>query len=171
MPLSRVVADVIPPPELWNRIAASTSPALMMPPPPHRALRAWQASTAVALALAAGLAAFIIWRGPAPTRLALLTPTGGQPSLVAVQQGGTLLIRPAAALPVPSGRDLELWALPSGAVRPRSLGVLPASGRRLGATLAPGTRILVSLEPTGGSPTGLPTGPVVYAGQLQRFNP
>jgi len=27
----------------------------------------------------------------------------------------------------------------------------------------------VSLEPTGGSPTGLPTGPVLYSGRIERM--
>ena len=36
----------------------------------------------------------------------------------------------------------------------------------LRANLAAGTRLLVSQEPTGGSPSGAPTGPVVYAGLL-----
>jgi len=36
----------------------------------------------------------------------------------------------------------------------------------LAAMPASGTALLVSLEPPGGSPTGAPTGPVVYAGKL-----
>jgi anti-sigma-K factor RskA len=31
---------------------------------------------------------------------------------------------------------------------------------------ANGTQLLISLEPLGGSPSGAPTGPVVYAGML-----
>jgi anti-sigma-K factor RskA len=39
---------------------------------------------------------------------------------------------------------------------------LPAS------VLGPGTAgLAVSLEPAGGSPTGAPTGPVLYSGRLQ----
>jgi len=69
------------------------------------------------------------------------------------------------------GASLELWALPKGG-KPKSLGVL--SGARavlqLGASadrsLADVPMLAVSLEPTGGSPTGLPTGPVIAAGKL-----
>jgi anti-sigma-K factor RskA len=35
---------------------------------------------------------------------------------------------------------------------------------RLSAPPATGTQFLVSLEPAGGSPTGQPTGPVLYEG-------
>jgi anti-sigma-K factor RskA len=80
------------------------------------------------------------------------------------------VIQPSGAIAVPSDRDLELWALAKGETRPRSLGVLPASGRRLVAALAPDTQLLVSLEPRGGSPTGQPTGPVVYGGTITAVN-
>ena len=56
--------------------------------------------------------------------------------------------------------------LPQGETKPRSLGVLPPSGGSLAAPLAPNTQLLVSLEPKGGSPTGQPTGPVLYGGWL-----
>jgi anti-sigma-K factor RskA len=67
---------------------------------------------------------------------------------------------------VPKGRDLQLWSLPDGATVPASLGVLPADGKQVQASPAAGGQLLVSLEPAGGSPTGAPTGPVVYSGRL-----
>lgn len=134
----------------------------------RRRLRVWQASTGAALALAASLAAFAILRSPPPPRVAVLAPmTGSVPVLLATAEpNGVLRIRPDGTIAVPTDRDLELWALAAGETRPRSLGVLPASGLRIVATLAPGTQLLVSLEPRGGSPTGQPTGPVLYGGQL-----
>jgi hypothetical protein len=63
----------------------------------------------------------------------------------------------------------ELWALSKGATIPVSLGVLPADGRLVRAQAQdhrPDTQLLISLEPKGGSPSGLPTGPVVYGGKL-----
>jgi anti-sigma-K factor RskA len=65
-------------------------------------------------------------------------------------------------------RAFELWAIAGGP--PRPLGLLrPAGGERL--VLAAGTVprdgvLAVSLEPAGGSPTGLPTGPVLYQGKI-----
>lgn len=71
-----------------------------------------------------------------------------------------------------AGKALELWALPDGG-NPVSLGVLPTAGDRHAvltaaqrAALAGSKQIAVSLEPAGGSPTGLPTGPVLHVAPL-----
>jgi len=167
-PLADTVKPVAPPAELWDRIVAATGTATIIPLPVRRRLRIWQASTGVALAIAASLAAFIVLRpAPAP-RVAVLAPlSGGVPVLVATAEpNGTLRITPSGTIAVPGDHDLELWALAEGDTRPRSLGVLPAGGRQLLASLPPGTQLLVSLEPRGGSPTGQPTGPVLYGGRL-----
>jgi len=66
----------------------------------------------------------------------------------------------------------ELWVI-EGKNPPRSLGVIDiAVGRsqtiprdRL-AGLKPGAILAISIEPTGGSPTGAPTGPVIATGKL-----
>ncbi len=139
---------------------------------PLRRVRFWQATTGLSLAIAASLALFLVVRQPAPAHMAVLAPVqGGQAILVATLDAvGGLTIRPNGAIAVPTDRDLELWSLPKGATRPTSLGVLPAAGRHLTAKLSPDTQLLVSLEPRGGSPTGLPTGPVLYGGTLTVVN-
>lgn len=172
-PLARLAPEAPPPSDLWDRIAASTSSAKVVAfPASRRTLRFWQGGTAAALAIAAGLAAFTIVRPePHQPAVAVLTPSNGPAVLLAyAMPNGDLMVQPMAALAqVPAGRDMELWALPKGAPRPHSMGVLPASGRDMGAMPPPGTRIMVSLEPAGGSPTGQPTGPMVYSGMLQRL--
>jgi anti-sigma-K factor RskA len=122
-----------------------------------------------ALAIAASLALFIVLRQPGePQRIAVLSPiSGGAPVLTATAgRHGALIVQPTVSIGVPLDKDLELWALPQGETKPRSLGELPPSGRQLVAELAPNTQLLVSLEPKGGSPTGQPTGPVLYGGWL-----
>jgi anti-sigma-K factor RskA len=123
------------------------------------------------MAVAAGLAAFIVLRPLPPPVVAVLVPAGaGAPVLVAVTgPSGRTLVRATSAIPVASDRDLELWAMKAGATRPVSLGVIPPAGRATPASLAVGTVLLVSLEPKGGSPTGQPTGPVLYAGTLTSY--
>jgi anti-sigma-K factor RskA len=71
-----------------------------------------------------------------------------------------------------AGKALELWVLPAQG-NPVSLGLLPTSGdhhRALTAAqraaLAGAKQLAVSLEPSGGSPTGLPTGPVLHVAAL-----
>ena len=167
-PLAAHVPELQPPSGLWHRIDASTSAVVV----PLRRLRIWQASTWAALALAASVAAFVLLRPVQPARVAVLAPiASGTPVLLATAEpGGRLVIRPNGAISVPSEKDLELWALAKGETRPRSLGVLPSEGKTLTASLATDTQLLVSLEPHGGSPTGLPTGPVLYAGTLTLAN-
>jgi len=166
-PLASQVAPVTPPADLWQRIDAGISPTADIVPF-RRRVRFWQATTAGALAIAASLAAFVVLHQPEPPRVAVLLPlSGGVPVLVATaERSGTLMVKPTAQISVPADKDLELWALPQGETKPRSLGVLPSSGKQLVAQLAPNTQLLVSLEPKGGSPTGQPTGPVLYGGLL-----
>ena len=78
-----------------------------------------------------------------------------------------------SAHPLEAGKALELWALPEGG-NPVSLGLLPNDGTAhlvltaaQRAALAGAQKIAVSLEPAGGSPTGLPTGPVLHVAGLQ----
>jgi anti-sigma-K factor RskA len=72
------------------------------------------------------------------------------------------------------GKDkaYELWMLPKDEP-PRSMGLLPLAGKRSVslteeklAVLKRSGALAVSLEPSGGSPTGLPTGPVLYQGKI-----
>jgi anti-sigma-K factor RskA len=87
-------------------------------------------------------------------------------------QNEEVRIRVQAPHDLESGKALELWALPDGG-SPVSLGLLPTQGefhRVLTAAqrtaLAGSKQLAVSLEPAGGSPTGLPTGPVLHVAPL-----
>jgi anti-sigma-K factor RskA len=167
MPLSALVPPVAPPETLFDRIEASIG----APAANENRRLVWPAVALASMAIAAGLAAFIVLRPVPPPVVAVLLPaSGGVPVLVAVAEpSGRTLVRATSAIPVQSGRDLELWAMKAGATRPESLGIIPPSGRETPANLAPGTMLLVSLEPKGGSPTGQPTGPVLYGGKLTSY--
>lgn len=71
-----------------------------------------------------------------------------------------------------AGKDFELWMI-DGQNAPVSMGVIPVGATThmsvdaaSKAKLAAGAVLAISLEPTGGSTTGQPTGPVVAAGTL-----
>jgi anti-sigma-K factor RskA len=182
MPLAMLAPAVAPPATLWARIEDSTGGAggrARQPPAPapraanDNRLIWWRAATFAGLAVAAGLAVFIAVQPPAPLPvLAVLTPySTPTPVLVAVAgPNGEITLRPTAGIKVPTDRDLELWALAAGAKAPAPLGVIPPAGKTVPPGVAEGTTLLVSLEPKGGSPTGKPTGPVLYAGTLHRFD-
>jgi anti-sigma-K factor RskA len=131
------------------------------------------------MAVAAGLAGLLVWRiqtpvQPAAPRLAMILPLqqtqGGW--LVDVQPDGRITAVAQGNVSHAADRDFELWALADHATRPVPLGLLPVGAGR--ADLRPGNlpaqnfKLLVSLEPKGGSPTGLPTGPVMFGGDVIR---
>ncbi|HBL65788.1 MAG TPA: hypothetical protein DDZ58_07610, partial [Achromobacter sp.] len=66
------------------------------------------------------------------------------------------------------GRALALWAISPGQA-PRSLGVvLPGQTTVLAPSQLPqqGDTVAITLEPDGGAPNGIPTGPVVLSGKV-----
>jgi anti-sigma-K factor RskA len=83
---------------------------------------------------------------------------------------GRLAIKSINAIAPAATNSYELWILPAGGAAPRSLGLLPTGTgsvdtelpAELRSLLANAQGLAVSLEPAGGSPTGAPTGPVVY---------
>jgi len=104
------------------------------------------------------------------------TPAAGATFVASVAgDGQSMVMQPvSASVPLQADRVLELWSVPPQGA-PKSLGLISASGvtvlprSRLPKTLLEGgtAALAVSVEPPGGSPTGAPTGPVVFAGKLR----
>jgi anti-sigma-K factor RskA len=176
-PLYALIPALPAPAALWTRIEDSTGGAraqgapYLAAPANDNAVKGWRAAAFAGLAVAAALLAYIVLTPPAQPTLAVLTPYATPtPVLLAVSgPHGSILIRPTATIKIASDRDLELWQMPAGATKPASLGVIPQDGKVVPPGVQAGTMLLVSLEPKGGSPTGQPTGPVLYAGKLSRF--
>jgi len=70
----------------------------------------------------------------------------------------------------------ELWMLPGGEHKPRSLGLITTHETQqvaipagLEAAVNTAWGMAMSVEPKGGSPSGLPTGPVLYSGQCTKI--
>jgi anti-sigma-K factor RskA len=75
-----------------------------------------------------------------------------------------------------AGTAWELWVLPGGDQKPISLGLVgtePSQEITIPQKLVPmidgAWGLAMSVEPSGGSPTGLPTGPVLYKGQCTKL--
>ena len=191
MPLTSVVTPQPPSPLVWQRIEArlhggpTVSPRSAAEPVGWwRQLAFWRAVSAISGVAVLGLALMLANPAPAAPPIVVVMspiapapgtsggPAGGiiQTSIVASISGDqrAVVTRPLAGVDVGAGRVLELWAA-AGTGAPRSLGVIshrdPSVVRR--ASLPEGTdHLAVSLEPTGGSPTGAPTGPVLFVGKL-----
>jgi anti-sigma-K factor RskA len=76
---------------------------------------------------------------------------------------------------MPQGASLELWGLDAQG-KPKSLGLIRNTGAmqmklpdRAERMVAQYKTLAVSMEPPGGSPSGSPTGPVMYQGECQTF--
>lgn len=174
--------DEAPPASIWPAIARRL-PANDNP----RALRGWQAATAIAASIALVLGATLLLRPETPPVVQVQAPLPAPRTLVAVlaspDRGDIVAVdydptkRKLSALPtaltVATG-DAELWVIPADG-KPVSLGILPAQGRtlraadaRVAALLVPGSTLAISLEPRGGSRTGAPTGAVILTGKIAR---
>lgn len=112
--------------------------------------------------------------GSSPALVAELGAPGSAVGLIAALDpaDGAFTITPAAFSP-DDGKSLELWLVP-GEGATVSLGLVPADGGRLVLDpgllkqISDGALLAVSVEPLGGSPTGVATGPVVLSGALAR---
>jgi anti-sigma-K factor RskA len=177
--LAAEIKSIDPPPHVWANVEAALSP-----PATHG--RVWESlvfwrwaalgSAAIAAASLAGL--LYLARAPAPNAplVAKLDASGGQAGFVAtIDSGGAGLTIVPASVSNLNQRVLELWLIAPGD-QPRSLGLIepgrpirinvPADLRQRVAAQA---TLAVSVEPLGGSPTGLPTGPVVASGKLTKL--
>ena len=179
LPLAEALPPVVPPAHIWQAVQTRIGPAAAPRAPFWSSLGLWRALAVAALAAVVVLSAVLL--RPAPERLegalvVVLAGSDAKPALVASADrlGRYLSVKAVGPLDVPADRALELWMLPQGA-NPRSLGLLDATGTARVPLAAPADEALrsipalaVSLEPRGGSPTGLPTGPVLYTGAVQR---
>ena len=181
--LADAVAPVPPPPHTWSRIeAALGASAGARLASVWQSLAFWRGFAIASAALAAASLAALAYVGLVPTArqplMATLAGSSGQPNFVAAvtATGNSLLVVPASLL-TNDPRAIELWLiLPGPNQRPHSLGLVqPGQPIRLtippdlAAQLTPDAALAVSLEPPGGSPTGLPTGPVIASGKLTRL--
>jgi anti-sigma-K factor RskA len=176
MHLAKGLKPVQPPPHVWPAIRRRLNLTGQAP-------RRWTRRFALAagVVLVAGLAGLLYWRNlPAIRATAVATisaKSGDRMWQVEVFGNADRLVVQAAKLAAgPAGHDYELWALPKGG-SPVSLGVLPAVGassRTLSAiqkqALASSSQVAVSIEPPGGSPTGQPTGDIVFVAPLRAIS-
>jgi anti-sigma-K factor RskA len=174
LPLALAVPPVLPSHACWAAIERAIAPRAARQRRP--VLLAW-------LAAAAGLVgvAFLVGRQllvpPVWQVVAVLAPVQA-PAMPVWRverdaQAQRLTIRTLGVMTLDDSKSYELWVLPAGKGGPVSLGVMPLVGtleRTLTADqhryLLAGAKLAVTLEPAGGSPSGLPTGPVVVVREI-----
>jgi len=179
-PLDSPVAAVKVPRRVWRKIERQLFAAPGTPPRWWQRVGLWRATSALAGSLVLGLGVMAVKLqtqlpgDPSPLVIVLAANAevsqGQRASFVASvsADGRALVVKPLQGLTPDARRALELWAIPPQGA-PRSLGLLSAAGtaKVLRAALLQDTAAFaVSVEPPGGSPTGVPTGPVVSLGKL-----
>lgn len=186
-PLGELTEPTAPPERVWHNIHREITEA----PAPRvswfRSTGAW-GWAAFAAVLVLSLTLLL------PTRQAPVTgPETVMPSYVAVLENEhqqPMIVAAASKAPMRMkvmmkdepgmgpNEDWELWCVPKDGKKPVSMGVL-ARGKETVVTLTQhdwdmmeegGVEALaISLEPRGGSPTGLPTGRIMYKGALMHL--
>lgn len=159
------------PDRVWQGITARIEPQVLHVPekrPFWNWLRVTAALCSIVLLVFLGS---LYNRDDARYRATLLT-ADAQPALKVEAHADYLQVEPLTLAAVDADRSLELWAIPADG-KPISLGVIPAGGKGKvelnevqKALIGKPIALAVSLEPKGGSPTGQPTGPVLYQGAL-----
>lgn len=187
-PLAEEAGKAEPGAEVWSRIEASlggedapVSNVIQL----RRKLGVWRGYGAGMTALAASLALVLgyqmtneqaptVIREEAPRVLVAALASEEADSSLSIAYNPAardLLVTPARLTPA-AGHDHELWIIPAGGT-PVSLGLV-RTGTPQRVPVRPEyephfrarSTLAVSVEPTGGSPTGQPTGPVIAAGEL-----
>lgn len=182
-PLADELPEVVPSAQVWAQLERTLRPAAKIRTArsngSSRAMggRRWMMVLAAGTALAAGIAAVVVWPSSAPNaplrQTARLIQSDGRPGWLVTTDGDHhLAVRPLVTWKGHGARVPELWLVQSDQA-PLALAVLSpdhptkttlavTAGERLihGGTLA------VSVEPLGGSPLAGPTGPIVASGPL-----
>lgn len=169
------LTDAIPqqpvPEHVWQGITARIEPQVLHVPEKRPFWNWLRVSVAACSIVVLVFLGSLYNRDDARYRATLLT-ADAQPALKVEAHADYLQVEPLTLAAVDANRSLELWAIPADG-KPISLGVIPAGGKgkvelseAQKALIGKPIALAVSLEPKGGSPTGQPTGPVLYQGAL-----
>jgi len=180
-PLAEAVPPAAPPRDYLADIEAQLDrpPAKDALVTLSRAVRRWRAAAigagSIAAALVVGLVAREMTRAAEPREfVAVLQKGPDQPAFIVTVNldARSFTVRPVAA-PPEVGKSYELWIIDAKLGPPRSLGVINQSAvtandrlRAYDPAVVQDATYAVTIEPTGGSPTGQPSGPPVFVGKL-----
>lgn len=180
-PLAEAVAPVAPPARVWRAIRERLGEQGR-----RRgfwdSVALWRPLGIAASGLAAILLTVVLLFTPekedSAAYFAVLSDAKTQKAVLLVSAGvksDQLVLRTLDPAIHVAGKSLELWALPKGGA-PKSLGLVSREDRSklklvsaAEQSLAGVPALAVSLEPSGGSPTGAPTGPVLFSGPFTRY--
>jgi anti-sigma-K factor RskA len=176
-PLAEGLPPTAPNPAVWQRIQQRLGWATSVTKLPVTRQTAKTARPLwVGLALAASLMLAVVMLKPLltvvpPQDIAVIQSSDAKAWWLVSKAERKLTVKATAAVDALQGNDYELWMLPANGAAPVSLGLLPQQGEQVlqwpsaadGIVIA---ALAVSLEPLGGSPTGAPTGAVLFTAEV-----
>jgi len=179
-PLAVAAGEIAPPTRVWRAVAQRIAGGAT------KGLAFWRGLAVTSTAFVLILAAFIgLAPRPEPpmAMVAVMSDDKGQPALVVswppmkAMRDPHVRIKVVQEHPVmDSGTTWEMWMLPGGQAAPVSMGLITTDAdqtMRIQPALANKMEgawgMAMSVEPQGGSPTGAPTGPVIFKGQCVRM--
>lgn len=183
-PLSVAASEIAPPASVWQTVARRIAAAHG-----HGAgsgLAFWRGLAVTSTAFVLILAAFIgVAPGPEPpmAMVAVMNDDRGQPALVVSWPRMETMREPYVRIKVVQehpvmapGTTWEMWMLPGGKGTPVSMGLIGIDADQtmkvkpaLASRIEGAWGLAMSVEPKGGSPTGAPTGPVIFKGQCVKI--
>ena len=181
--LTEVLPAIEPPARVWQAIQARIRIGQAVRPGFWESLSFWRVSSFASALLALALIVMVATPKPetpvdAGRMVVVMNDLATRkPAMTASwepgQRGGrTLRIRVIGHAEMAPNTAWELWILPGGDQKPVSLGLITTHETQvvkipqtLAVRLDAALGLAMSVEPAGGSPTGLPTGPVLYAGE------
>ena len=165
---------VVPRSHVWANIAQRIG---RDPRPASRGSQPWWWGLWGALAVGIVLTVTVRWMNPPLAVVATVAQSATQPlwQVSRSKDSTVLAVRAARNIAENPGAAFELWALQRDGGAPVSLGLMPREGslrrslsqRQIAALMGSDT-LAISVEPVSGSPTGAPTGPVVYTAPLRQ---
>jgi anti-sigma-K factor RskA len=182
-PLTDALPAIEPPARVWQAIKARLKIGQSARRGFWENLSFWRVSSFASGLLALALIVFVaVPRPEAPVEAGRMVVVMNdlatrKPAMTASwepgQRGGrTLRIRVIGHAEMGPNTAWELWMLPGGDQKPVSLGLITTHETQvvkipeaLAARLDAALGLAMSVEPAGGSPTGQPSGPVLYAGE------
>ena len=178
------VPPTTPAPRVWRNIVARLG--LDPERPSEREVKgqrhaAFWRTLAIASLVGVVLLGVAEWRRPpsvVPAPLVVvLSGSDAKVAMIATGSRGQryLTVRTVGNASPGADKAFELWALPQAGT-PQPLGVIPEGDivrvplqNPVDEVLSNIPTLAVSVEPPGGSPTGKPTGPVLYSGAIERM--
>ncbi len=177
-PMNEALPQIEPPPRVWRAIQTRVEHQRRLRAPHPTRTGFWRAlalASSMALLMMIAYFGFIAPPQAPAVSFALLSDEKAVPIMLLSSQPGKPATVKVKLLtpPIPAaGTALELWAIPATKdAPPVSLGLVSGAISQFIKLSEPAQRALhdakaiaVSVEPEGGSPTGLPTGAVILQG-------